>query len=79
MGIPTFSHAFVTGASSGIGETITLALAAQTRRLTLVARREARLRQVADSARDESVTITCLPLDISVGEGLEAAQCGGSR
>lgn len=61
------SHALVTGASSGIGRTLARALAAEGWTLTLVARREQQLRELADSLPTE-----CLvrPADLSEGSAV---------
>ncbi len=63
---------WITGASSGIGEALSLEFARGGSRLILSARREAELHRVADLCRDaESVTI--LPLDLSRPETMAAA------
>lgn len=61
--------AIVTGASSGIGRATAIALAGRGYRVTLVARRVDRLREVADRI---GPTATVLPVDISDLEAVEA-------
>jgi short-subunit dehydrogenase len=68
MGLPTPSPdrtVVVTGASSGIGEEIARELARRGHGLVLVARREQRLRELADSLADRGVRIEIAPLDLS--------------
>jgi short-subunit dehydrogenase len=68
------SHVFITGASSGIGESIARAWIAEGARVTLLARREDRLRKLAAEAPDRShVIVTDLARDISVAELFDEA------
>lgn len=61
--------ALVTGASSGIGETIAGMLAAQGYDLVLVARRQDRLDQLADDIKDShNVDVTVYAADLSEGD-----------
>jgi short-subunit dehydrogenase len=64
------STCVVTGASSGIGAEIARELARRGHNLTLVARREARLRDLADElGRDHGVRAEVVVADIATGEG----------
>ena len=58
--------AVVTGASSGIGKAIALALADRKTALCLVARRRQTLRAVADMARNKCDHVVCHPTDLTV-------------
>lgn len=49
----------ITGASSGIGASLARQLGAEGYRLVLAARREAQLKQVAEEAGSEAITIAC--------------------
>lgn len=58
--------ALITGASSGLGVEYATRLAARGAAVVLVARREDRLRELADRLeRDHGVTATVIPLDLS--------------
>ncbi len=64
----------VTGASAGIGAACTRAFSAAGARLILVARREERLRALADELRSQHDTESrVLPLDVRDGAALDAA------
>ena len=54
----------VTGASSGIGRAVALALARERARLVLVARRQPLLESLADEVRKEGGTVLVLALDL---------------
>jgi NAD(P)-dependent dehydrogenase (short-subunit alcohol dehydrogenase family) len=58
-------HALITGASSGIGHAVALALAGRGYRITLLGRDPARLRRVRDEARDLGVEATEVALDLT--------------
>jgi len=69
------AHVFITGASSGIGESIARAWLAEGARVTLLARREEPLRKLAAEAPERShVIVADLSRDISAGELLEEAE-----
>ncbi|XWW45854.1 SDR family oxidoreductase [Fibrella sp. USSR17] len=57
--------AWITGASSGVGEALALELARRGARLVLSARREGELQRVADATRLPSDRIMILPLDVT--------------
>ncbi len=65
-----FSCALITGASAGLGEEFALQLAPRVGKLVLVARREARLNQLADRIRDRhpTVAVAVFPLDLTRSE-----------
>jgi short-subunit dehydrogenase len=64
--------ALVTGSSSGIGAAFARELAARRHHLILVARREARLRQLAgEISAAHGVRVEILPADLASDEGLE--------
>jgi short-subunit dehydrogenase len=64
------STALVTGASSGIGAALAAELASRGQNLTLVARREERLRGIAEQlAADHSVRAEVIAADLGTGEG----------
>jgi short-subunit dehydrogenase len=57
---------WITGASSGIGEALALALAAQGAKLILTARREAELQRVAENCKKlGSPQVLCLAVDLA--------------
>jgi uncharacterized protein len=63
--------ALITGASSGIGAAFARRLAAQQHHLILVARREARLRQLADDlSRVHGVRVEVLVADLATDDGI---------
>ena len=70
-------RALITGASSGIGAEFASQLAARGYDLTLVARREDRLKQVADSLRQaHAIATEVLPADLASDDGLaRVEQC----
>lgn len=57
--------ALVTGAGSGIGKAIALALAAQGTALWLVGRVREKLEGVAESARGTASNVSCIPMDLT--------------
>ena len=67
----------VTGASSGIGRALCVALARQGPRLVLAARDEARLEEVAEACRARGAEALVVPTDVTRQE--ECARAGGAR
>jgi len=66
--------AFVSGASSGIGEAIARALAAEGARLAICARRAGELERVASEIRDRyQAEVHVIPADFSRGQDVEMA------
>jgi short-subunit dehydrogenase len=64
--------ALVTGASAGIGEEFCKQLAAKSWPVVLVARREDRLRQLAERlGREHGVECRCYPLDLALPNAIE--------
>ncbi len=63
----------VTGASSGFGRAIALACAAAGANVALVARREAKLRDVAELAREAGVRTAICPADVADEAQIHAA------
>ena len=59
------STALVTGASFGIGRSLSELLAPRVRHLVLTARSEEALAEVADTCRTVGTTVTVLPADLS--------------
>lgn len=73
ISMPTFSHhtIWITGASSGIGEALALAFAAEGTRLALSARREAELQRVAEACRAAGAeAVYVQPLDLADTQSL---------
>ncbi len=67
---------WITGASSGIGEALAVALARQGARLVLSARRQDELRRVADRCTDAGLDqrdVLVLPLDVTDTDAMPAA------
>jgi len=64
--------ALVTGASSGIGRAIALALAARGAALCLVGRREERMRDVADEASRHGASVVTYPGDLTSDADIDA-------
>jgi NADP-dependent 3-hydroxy acid dehydrogenase YdfG len=71
MGHKAGPIALITGAGSGIGRAITLALAAQGTTPCLVGRHQQALRAVADSARTQAPQTRCYPADLASAEQIE--------
>ncbi|MEC8425198.1 MAG: SDR family oxidoreductase, partial [Myxococcota bacterium] len=63
----------ITGASRGIGASAAVALAAPARRLVLMARTEAGLRETQRAVEAQGARATVLPVDLSSRDGAEAA------
>jgi NAD(P)-dependent dehydrogenase (short-subunit alcohol dehydrogenase family) len=63
-------HALVTGAGSGIGRAIALALAAEGVRLTLVGRDAVRLKAVAEQVGGVGAVV--VPADLATEDGIDA-------
>lgn len=63
---------WITGASDGIGAALAVALASRKAKLILTARREEKLRQVAE--RCAGATVAVLPADLLEGDPAELAQ-----
>jgi NADP-dependent 3-hydroxy acid dehydrogenase YdfG len=57
--------ALVTGAGSGIGKAIALALAAQGATLWLAGRTQEKLESVADTARKTALNVRCIQIDVT--------------
>jgi len=70
--------ALVTGASSGIGRAIALALAARGAALCLVGRREERMAAVADEASRQAASVATYPGDLTSDADIDAL-VGGIR
>ncbi len=68
----------ITGASSGIGEALALALAAPGRQLVLIARDGERLLAVADAVRDRGAGVESHPVDVTDAAALERIVAGGA-
>jgi short-subunit dehydrogenase len=69
---PTPGWAVVTGASSGLGREFALALAGRGHPVLAVARREERLRKLADEVGARGGVLEPLVADLSTAEGVEA-------
>src|SRR5699024_5262490 len=67
-------HALITGASSGLGTEFARQLASQGYDLTLLARNEHRLDEIAAELRTHGRDITTLSIDLSTEQGRTAAQ-----
>ncbi len=76
MSIPDPETAVVTGASSGIGSAIAMALAEQGSELHLVGRNSEALERVADQARKFSPQVMTYQADLELDEGLERLKKG---
>ena len=66
-------HAVITGASSGIGAALAVALAGNERRLTLFARNVERLEGVAEQCRARGAKVVAKAVDVTCAEGMAVA------
>lgn len=72
---PPLRTALITGASSGIGAAFARRLARQNYRLILVARREARLQELADELQQQChISAEVLAADLSTAEGIHRVE-----
>jgi len=75
MGSPTAPLAFITGASSGIGQALALAYLQRGWRVALLARRADRIEQWLDAERVDRSRVLVLPADVTDADAvIEAAQ-----
>lgn len=65
--------AVITGASSGMGRATALRLAANGARVALLARRGAKLQEIADSIRSAGGTALVIPADVTDAQALARA------
>lgn len=65
MGVFTNKVALVTGASSGVGKAIALALAGEGMHLCLVGRNRKTLEEVAGLAKSNTVSVLCYQADLT--------------
>jgi len=68
----TISYTLITGASSGIGLAIAEEFARQKHHLILVARREGKLKELADKLKKFGVKVEVITADLAVNAGAEA-------
>lgn len=66
-------HALITGASSGIGTALSVALAGRGYELTLMGRDRARLASVAETCRAAGARTSCIVCDVRDAQAMETA------
>ncbi len=76
---PRFRHALITGASSGIGRALALALARPDAVLHLSGRDAARLDDIAQRCRDQGASVTTRVLDVTDASAMQDWITGAGR